>query len=78
MEWLFFDTSLMDKHRAVLDKIKWYRSLYGWKKLHFTIAAPDALNPKILDPTGEPVLTPHSVYVDNDIYLNLADCRLSK
>ena len=30
-ERLFFDTSLVTKHRAVLDKIKWYRSLSGKK-----------------------------------------------
>lgn len=30
-ERLFFDTSLVSKHRAVLNKIKWCRSLHGKK-----------------------------------------------
>ena len=45
------------------------------KKPHFTTAVPDALNLGILDPSGELALTPHGIYIDNDIYLDLADHR---
>jgi hypothetical protein len=34
---------------------------------------PDALNPGILDSMGEPAPTPHGVYLDNDIYSDVAD-----
>ena len=39
----------------------------------FTPAVPDALNHGILDSTGEPAPTPHGVYMDGDIYLDIDD-----
>jgi hypothetical protein len=73
---LFFDTSLVTKHRAVLDKIKWYRSLDGKKWPRFTRAFRNALNQGIFDAHGNPTPMPHSVYVDDNIYLNVAEkCR---
>jgi hypothetical protein len=39
----------------------------------FTRAIGDALNPGILDALGNPVPTPHGIYVDDDIYLDVAD-----
>jgi len=33
----------------------------------------DALNPGIVTPAGNPTPTPHGVYVDDDIYLDIAD-----
>jgi hypothetical protein len=72
---LFFDTSLVKKHRAVLDKIKWCRSMHGQQKLHFTQAFKDALNPGITDASGIPAPTPHGVYIDDDIYLDVTDLR---
>ena len=41
----------------------------------FTPAFKDALNPGILDDIGNPVPTPHGIYVDDDIYLDVADPR---
>jgi hypothetical protein len=74
-ERLFFDMSLIVKHHAVLDKIRWCRSLSGSRRPRFVKAIRDALNPRELDDTGTPVPTPHGVYVDDDIYLDVADPR---
>ena len=61
-ERLFFDTSLVQKHRAVLDRIKWCRSLRGRKRPHFTKAFRDDINPGVRDAAGNPKPTPHGVY----------------
>jgi hypothetical protein len=74
-EKLFFDTTLVEKHRAVLDKINWCRSLGSRHTPRFTPAIRDALNPGVHDNTGNPVPTPHGIYVDDDIYLDIADTR---
>jgi len=74
-ERLFFDTSLVDKHRTVLNKIRWCCSLQESRRPRFTRAFSDALNPGILDDTGVPAPTPHGVYVDDDIYLDVTDPR---
>ena len=72
-ERLFFDTSLVQKHRAVLDKIKWCRSLRGKQRPHFTKALRDAINQGVRDASGTPKPTPHGVYVDDDVYLDVAE-----
>jgi hypothetical protein len=77
-EFLFFDTSLVVKHHAVLDKIKWCCSLRGSRRPRFTTAFRDVLNPRVMDDTGTPAPTPHGVYVDDDIYLDIADPRRFK
>ena len=63
----------MHKHTAVLDKVKWCRSLHGQQPQHFTRSYKDALNPGITDITGAPVPTPHGIYVNDNIYLDVAD-----
>jgi hypothetical protein len=70
---LFFDTSLVSKHQAVLDKIKWCRSLGSRHTPRFTPAIRDALNPGVHDDIGNPVPTPHGICVDDDIYLDVAN-----
>ena len=72
-ERLFYDTSLVSKHRDVLDKIQWCRSLHNRTKPRFTRAHRDALNQGVIDASGNPAPTPHGVYVDDDIYLDVAD-----
>jgi hypothetical protein len=72
-ERLFFDTSLVVKHCTVLDKIKWCRSLNGRKWPWFTRAFCNALNQGILDAHGNPTPTHQGIYVDDDIYLDIAD-----
>ena len=74
-EWLFSDTSLVTKHRVVLNKITWCCSLSSRHKPHFTRVIGDALYPGILDDLGNPVPTPHGIYVDDGIYLDVADTR---
>jgi hypothetical protein len=76
---LFFDTSLVTKHRAVLYKIKWCCSLGGKKQPRFTRAFCNALNQGIFDNHGNPTPMPHGIYVNDDIYLNVADkCRFEQ
>lgn len=77
-EWLFFDESLVTKHKVILDKIQWCRSLQGGNKSSFTPAKADTLNPGTLNATGKSASTPHRVYVDDDIYLDITDRRRFK
>jgi hypothetical protein len=63
------------KHHAVLNKIKWCRSLGRKKRPRFTWAFRNALSQGIFDEHGNPAPTPHSVYVNNDIYLDIANKR---
>ena len=72
-ECLFFDTSLVTKHHTVLNKIKLCHSLCGKKRPRFTQAFRVALNQGILDADGNLALTPHGVYIDDDIYLYIAE-----
>jgi hypothetical protein len=72
-ERIFFDISLVMKHRAVLDRIKWCHSLNGKKRPRFTRAFCEALNQGILDPNGNPAPMPHGIYVDDNIYHDVAD-----
>jgi hypothetical protein len=70
---LFSDTSLFAKHCVILDKTTWCCSLRGHHKPCFTRAIGDALHPGILDDLGNPVSTPHGIYINDDIYLDVAD-----
>ena len=72
-ECLFFYTSLITKHHTTLNKITWCRSVHGHHHPHFTSAVANAPNLGVLCPNGTPQPTPHGVYVDDDIYLNVAD-----
>jgi hypothetical protein len=72
-ERLFFDSSLVTNHRAILNKINWCRSLSGKKQPRFTWAFRDALNQGVFDEHGKPAPTSHGVYVDDDIYLDVAN-----
>ena len=38
-----------------------------------TKAIKDTINIGVFDVTGQPVATPHLVYVDDDIFLDIAD-----
>ena len=62
----------MQKHRKVLNKIRWCRSLRGKQCTGFTKAFRDTINQGILDESGTPRPTPHGVYVDDDICLDVA------
>ena len=70
---LFHDASLVHKHRHILDKIRWCRSLHRRSTPCLTKAIKDAINIGVFDGTGQPVATPHLVYVDDNIYLDIAD-----
>ena len=49
------------------------RSLHGQQKPPFTAASPNTLNPGVLDQSGDLAPTPHAIYVDDGIYLDIAD-----
>ena len=61
------------KHHTILDKIKWCRSLQSHSTRPLTRAIADHINHGVLDTHGTPVATPHLVYVDDDIYLNITN-----
>ncbi len=63
----------MSKHRDVLEKIQWCRLLHNRTKPRFTRALRNALNQGVIDASGNPAPTPHGVYVDDNIYLDVAD-----
>jgi hypothetical protein len=69
---LYQDGSLRSKHKALLDKLCWDRSLKGCSSRYFfTRAKWDSLNTAVVDAGGHPLPTPHFVYVDDDIYVDL-------
>jgi hypothetical protein len=71
-ESLFDDKSLRTKHRKYLDRMQWQKSL-GSKKAKFTVATKDELNKGVLDEHGNPVNTPHDMFVDDDVYADIYD-----
>jgi hypothetical protein len=69
---LYHDTSLRQKHRHFLDNLQWDRSLHSRSgRIRLTRAAWDALNTSVVDTVGDPLPTPHFVYVDDDIYVDI-------
>ena len=70
---LFHDDSLVPKHRDTLDQIKWCHSLQSRSKPLLTKAIKDSINPGVLDTNSILVAMPHLVYVDDDMYLDIAD-----
>ena len=72
-EALFTDNTLRTKHRHYLDRLQWCRSLTGRRSSTFSVAVADSINTGVLDAQGLPVPTPHHVFVDDDIYLDVFD-----
>lgn len=70
---LFHDASLVLKHPTILDRIQWCRSLKPRSAPLLTCAVKDVVNPGVLDNTGSPIATSHLVYMDNAMYLDIAD-----
>ena len=70
---LYHDTSLVPKHRTILDRIQWCRSLQPSSVPLLTRALKDAVNPCIRDTNGTLVATPHLLYMNDNMYLNVAD-----
>jgi hypothetical protein len=69
---LYQESSLHSKHKALLSKLRWDRSLTGRSLRYiFTRAKWDTLNAVVVDAGGHPLPTPHFVYVDDDIYVDL-------
>ena len=65
---MFQDDTLRDKHRKYLDQLKWDESLDSSRSKRFVPAVADSQNRGVLDNAGHPVDTPHTVFVDDDIY----------
>jgi hypothetical protein len=69
---LYQDSTLRSKHKALLCQLRWDRSLTGSSsRYRFTRAEWDTLNAAVVDAGGHPLPTPHFVYVDDDIYVDL-------
>jgi hypothetical protein len=69
---LYHDVSLRHKHRSFLNKLQWDRSLRSRSgRIRITRVAWDAMNAAVVDSVGNPLPTPHYVYVDDDIYVDL-------
>ena len=78
-EALFTDNTLQTKHRHYLDRLQWCHSLTGRCSNTFSVAVADSINTGILDAQGLPVPTPHHVFVDDDICLDiLIQCELKR
>ena len=67
---LFDDKFLVLKHKKYLDQIQWQCSLDS-PKVSFTLATPCALNTGVLNGTGQPTNTPHDMFVDDDVYVEV-------
>lgn len=65
---LFEDSSLREKHRKYLDQLRWDPALKSSQRKTFVPAKADAKNPGVLDEHGNPVPTPHAMFVDDDCY----------
>ena len=63
-EALFADTTLRDKHRQYLDKLKWHSAL-GTTKGPFTPAIADSVHVGVKNPDGTLKNTPQDAFVDD-------------
>ena len=70
---LFDDNTLCTKHRKYLDRLQWDRSLGTTEGSAFTRAMRDPNLPSPRTSLGTLAPTPHSVYVDDGIYVDLFD-----
>ena len=71
-EALFDDDTLIAKHRQILDQMHWQRSLCS-PKAKFIAATSCAINTGVLDAAGNPISTPHDMFVDDDVYADVYD-----
>lgn len=68
---LFDDKSLRAKYRKYLDQLTWDPSLDSNKKKTFVPAFADSQNKGVFDQDGNPVSTPHAMFVDDDVYIEV-------
>ena len=68
-EKLFSNTSLPTKHRKYFDRLIWDVTRGHIPPL--TPASRDTLNTGVLDEDGNPVNTPHDIFVDDGIYAEI-------
>jgi len=64
---------LLTKHSHYLDRLQWCCSLTGHHGNNLSVAVVDSINTGILVAQGLPVRTPHHVFLDHDIYLDVFD-----
>ncbi|KAL7525092.1 hypothetical protein ACHAXR_000858, partial [Thalassiosira sp. AJA248-18] len=65
-------TTLRDKHRQYLDRLKWDPSL-GKSSLAFVPAKTCSQRLGVLDASGAPVPTPQRLFVDDSVYADIYD-----
>ncbi len=68
-EHLFNDASLLEKHKELLDKVIF--SDPPDKNTTFAQAVADAFNKGVFDEQGEPVKTPHNMFVDDNLICDI-------
>ena len=66
-EGLFTDATLPAKHRKYLERLRWKKNL-GQTNAKLAPAKADSINQGVLDAKGQPVNTPHDLFVDDDVY----------
>jgi hypothetical protein len=72
-EGLFDDESLVEKHREKLDELKWSKKL--GTGTDFTPAHASEMHKGVLNEDGQPVQTPHNMFVDDDVYADIYDVK---
>eukprot|EP00957_Ditylum_brightwellii_P096683 7363723-Ditylum_brightwellii.AAC.1 len=67
--WLFTDTFLVEKHNDYTERVQFGPEPDSHTK--FTQAIADLSNKGVIDEEGNPVPTPHNMYVDDDLIADL-------
>ncbi|KAL7528826.1 hypothetical protein ACHAWF_002722 [Thalassiosira exigua] len=68
---LFADKSLVVKHRKYLDQFQWGKKLRNAKPDEIVPALPGAMHKGVLDESGNDVNTPHNMFVDDGIMMDV-------
>ena len=72
---LFADDSLVSKHRIYLDQLQWSKKLGKIKPNEIIPAQTCSKYKGVLDIQGKPEMTPHHLFVDDDIYAEVFDVK---
>ena len=70
---LFSDKSLVTKHRERLDQLQWSKKLGKVKSSDLVPAHTNDTHKGVLDDEGNPINTPHHLFVDDDVYAEVYD-----
>jgi hypothetical protein len=68
---LFDDKSLIAKHRERLNTLTWSKKLGKAKESDFVPAHATSVHKGVMGEDGQPINTPHHMFVDDDIYADV-------